>query len=299
MVPSQKSLMPFGVLRLLRILLLLLQCSLVRTYSFQGKRVLVTGSSGGIGKGIALELAKRGAHVVIHYHTRESEAYQLQQEIGQQQYTCLGVFHCDFRKLDSIPGFFERIVNEACGGEGPDILVNNAGAVTKLALEDDDDTLQIWHDTMAVNLHAPNLLSKLALPYMKMNANGGVIINVSSIHGERSNEYMGAYAASKAALDSLTRTMALEFAPYKVRVNAIAPGVVPVERTHQAFQDPALRNAWEERTALGTLGTVEEVALACIPLIENEWITGSIWQIDGGMMCRNNMPVRARPEAPK
>jgi glucose 1-dehydrogenase len=131
---------------------------------------------------------------------------------------------------------------------------------------------------------------------MKTNTNGGgVIINVSSIHGEKSNEYMGAYAASKAALDSLTRTMAIEFAPHNVRVNAIAPGVVPVERTAQAFQDPAIRGAWEERIPLGRVGTVEQVAQACIPLIENEWITGSILQIDGGMMARANMPVRARP----
>lgn len=267
---------------------------MLTAYSIQGKKALVTGSSGGIGRGIALELANRGAQVIIHYNERETEAYQVQEELGK---SCLGVFHCDFRNPDTIPEFFNKVVNEACGGKcGIDILVNNAGAVTKLALEDDDNTLKNWHDVFAVNLHAPNLLSKLALPYMKKNKHG-VIINVSSIHGERSNEYMGAYAATKAALDSLTRTMAVEFAPF-VRVNAIAPGVVPVERTYKVFQNQSIREGWEERTALKALGTVEQIADACIPLIENEWITGTIWQIDGGMMCRNNMPPRSRPKAP-
>jgi glucose 1-dehydrogenase len=262
------------------------------TYSIEGKRVLVTGSSGGIGKGIALELGRRGAQVIVHYNMREKEAYATQKELGEQ---CLGVLHCDFREPDSIPSFMDR-VQECCKGQGLDILINNAGVVKKLALEDDDQVLSIWHETLAVNLHAPNLLSKLALPQMKTNTNGGgVIINVSSIHGEKSNEYMGAYAASKSALDSLTRTMAIEFAPHNVRVNAISPGVVPVERTAQAFQDPAIRGAWEERMPLGRVGTVEQVAQACIPLIENEWITGSILQIDGGLMARANLPARARP----
>ena len=91
---------------------------------------------------------------------------------------------------------------------------------------------------------------------------GGVIINVSSIHGERSNGYMSAYAASKAALDSLTRTMAIEYAQYNIRVNAIAPGVVPVERTKVAFSNPQIMKSWTDKLPLGRTGTVEEVAKA-------------------------------------
>jgi glucose 1-dehydrogenase len=277
---------------LILIAIICAQLLTVTTCSIEGKRALVTGSAGGIGKGIAFELAKRGAQIILHYNSRETEAMEFKDQL---QCACLGALHCDFRKPETIPAFFER-VQECCGDGGIDILVNNAGAITKLALEDDNNSLDAWHETMAVNLHAPNLLSKLAAETMKKKDDGGVIVNVSSIHGDRSNEYMGAYAASKAALDSLTRTMAIEFAPYNIRVNAIAPGVVPVERTEVAFQDPANRGAWEDRIPLRKLGSVEAVAHACMPLIENEWITGTVWTIDGGMMSRANMPVRARPE---
>lgn len=175
-------------------------------------------------------------------------------------------------------------------------LVNNAGMITKSALEDDDNSLSIWKETLQVNLHAPLLLSKLAKE--KMQEGGGVIINVSSIHGERSNEFMGAYAASKAGLDSLTRTLAIEWAEYNIRVNAVAPGVVPVEKTEAAFQDPQMSQGWLTHLPLNKLGTVEEVADAVVPLITNDWVTGAIWTIDGGMMARCNMPFRARPEKP-
>ena len=109
---------------------------------------------------------------------------------------------------------------------------------------------------------------------------------------------MAAYAASKAALESLTRSMAMEWAAHGVRVNAIAPGVVPVERSRDAFADPEAVENWASRIPLHRLGTVEEIAAACIPLLTNEWITGAVWQIDGGMMARSNMPDRPRPLVP-
>ena len=294
----------------------------VDAFSLKGKTALVTGSAGGIGKGIARILAKKGAKIIIHYHEREKEAYDFaRNELGPEK--CLGVLQCDFRDIQSIPSFFQqaRDLCSSCNDDEDgqqqqpklDVLINNAGAITKMALDDDDDNLTIWLETMAVNLHAPNLLGKLFAEQFKRddqdhddnnnieygdgrNGDGGIIINVSSIHGDRSNEYMGAYAASKAALESLTRTMAIEYAPLNIRANAIAPGIVPVERTAQIFKDsPQILESWTEKLPLQKAGTVEEVATACLPLIENEWITGVVWQIDGGMMARANMPQRSRP----
>jgi NAD(P)-dependent dehydrogenase (short-subunit alcohol dehydrogenase family) len=273
--------------------------STVHAFSLKGKKALVTGSSGGIGKGIAQALVDRGAQVVLHFNERKTEALEFQQQLGDQK--CLGALFCDFRDPPERLVAFMSEVDNLCDGE-LDVLVNNAGVVTKLALEDDTDDLTVWHETLAVNLHAPNLLSKLFIKRFSstdLSTSGsstkGVIINVSSIHGERSNEYMGAYAASKAALDSLTRTMAIEYAPYQVRVNGIAPGVVPVERSQAAFSNPATMQQWCDRLPLQRVGTVQEVAEACIPLLENNWITGCILQVDGGMMARANMPQRDRP----
>lgn len=287
----------------------------VRAFSLQGKTVLVTGSAGGIGKGIAKLLAEQGAKIIVHYHTREEEAKNFRDELGSE--TCLGVLHCDFRDISSIPDFFRK-AKDLCLDQDSrklDVLVNNAGAITKFALDSDDDTLTVWRDTMAVNLDAPNLLGKLFTEQFQREGESGsndgdtcaddisgdattkgVILNVGSIHGDRSNEYMGAYAASKAALESLTRTMAIEYAERGIRANLIAPGVVPVERTERFFREhPESVKGWADRIPVGRLGSVEEVAQACLPLIENEWITGTVWQIDGGMMARANMPERPRP----
>eukprot|EP00534_Pseudo-nitzschia_fraudulenta_P007308 CAMPEP_0201175172 /NCGR_PEP_ID=MMETSP0851-20130426/100845_1 /ASSEMBLY_ACC=CAM_ASM_000631 /TAXON_ID=183588 /ORGANISM="Pseudo-nitzschia fraudulenta, Strain WWA7" /LENGTH=314 /DNA_ID=CAMNT_0047458271 /DNA_START=59 /DNA_END=1003 /DNA_ORIENTATION=- len=286
----------------------------VGAFPLQGKTVLVTGSGGGIGKGIARVLAESGAKIILHYHTRKEEANAFRDELGPEK--CLGVLHCDFRDIGSIPSFF-REAQALCRGEHQeqeqcdtgsgklDVLVNNAGAITKMPLGDDDDNLTVWRDTMAVNLHAPNLLGKFFAEQFRDDVGSnisdkeesrGVVLNVGSIHGERSNEYMGAYAASKAALESLTRTMAMEYASLGVRANLIAPGIVPVERTEKIFEEsPEVLRGWTDKIPLGRAGSVDEVARACLPLIENEWITGVVWQIDGGMMARANMPVRPRP----
>ena len=254
---------------------------------------MVTGSSGGIGKGIALELARQGCEVLVHYHVRKEGAQGTQRQIEQEGGSCAGIVQADFRDVSQIHQLFQTI--HQLWPEGMDILVNNAGIVTKLALEDDDDhTLSAWHECLAVNLHAPRLLSHLAVPRMKQRG-GGVILNVSSIHGSKSNEFVAPYAVSKSALDSLTRTSAIEYASYNIRVNAVAPGVVPVERTAESFRIPDNVHAWADRIPLHKLGTVEEVAQASLPLLTNDWVTGAIWQVDGGMMARSNMPERPRP----
>ena len=272
--------------------------------SLQGKRAFVTGSSGGIGAGIAKALAARGASVLVHYNSRHDGAKQTCAAITKQAQdeggkgSCEGIIQCDFRSPEAIDKMMDYIGGNCWGGQPLDILVNNAGLITKMASDDDDEALSAWHETMAVNLHAPLQLSRLAYRQMKGSGNGGVIINVSSIHGSRSVEWMTAYAASKAALDSLTRGLALEYAPDNVRVNVVAPGIVPVERTAEVLSTKEAQDMWTPHLPVGRMGSVEEIGEATVQLCTNQWMTGTVLSIDGGMMSRANMPFRPRPPVP-
>ncbi|KAL3808773.1 hypothetical protein ACHAXA_001349 [Cyclostephanos tholiformis] len=290
---------------------------------------------------IALTFANAGCDVILHYNERRDGALSTYGEINRRyrRYKrdvgsssssssssssrttsspgmCLGVVCADFRDSRSVDAMFDAVVEGISRGKEGfrdahprrrlDVLVNNAGIVTKLAMEDDDDeTLASYHETMAVNLHAPLRLMRRAHRHMKGSGGGGgggggggVIINNTSVHGTRSVEYMTSYAASKAALESLTRGLAIEYAPDGVRVNAIAPGVVPVERTASMFSDRNVVDMWTPRIPLGRLGTVEDVAHATLLLATNEWMTGTVLTLDGGMMARANMPIRPRPAIP-
>ena len=282
------------------------------------KRAVITGASGGIGAAIAQTLASHGADVLLHYHTRRDGAKDVCRSIRESGGTCRGIIQCDFRSPSAIDKMWNVICShDAIGwhsndnsshgeGEGEeggiDILVNNAGIVTKLAAEDDDDSLSAWHETMAVNLHAPLQLSLLAKPSLQNRSqttnSRSTILNISSIHGARSVEYMTAYAASKAALDSLTRGLALEYAPLGINVNGLAPGVVPVERTQQLFDDVKVQDMWRPHLPVGRLGTVQDVAQTALLLCTSEWMTGTVLTIDGGSHARANMPFRPRPAKP-
>lgn len=99
-------------------------------------------------------------------------------------------------------------------------------------------------------------------------------------------------------LSSLTRGLACEYASDGIRVNSIAPGVVPVERTEQAFSDQSVVDMWTPHLPVGRLGTVEDIAEAALVLVTNEWMTGEVLTVDGGMMARANMPIRPRPPKP-
>lgn len=174
-------------------------------------------------------------------------------------------------------------------------MINNAGLITKLAAEDEDDDFTSWMDTIQVNLNAPYQLSKLAYDRMKKKKHGN-IINVSSIHGSVSCEYMVAYASSKAALDRMTAGLSSEWARNGVRVNSLAPGIVPVERTQDILSQQTSQDLWHPHLPVGRMGTTKECAHAVVYLLENEWTSGSILTLDGGMTARINMPFRPKPE---
>ena len=255
----------------------------------KNKRVLITGASSGIGAGMARVLAREGCRLVLHYNRNQTGIEQTLRDVkavGAQA----EVLRCDFRELNTLNDFFEQAWSVFDGLDG---LVNNAGIVTK-STSIKDPLGQKFADTLMVNLHAPYQLSTaFAQACIKANQVGAVVNN-TSIHGQATCEWFSAYAASKAGLDAITKVQATEWGQYGIRVNGLAPGVVPVERTNDILFKPEIEKQWCERMPAGRYGTTEEMGEATAYLLSDatRWMTGSILTIDGGLIARGNYPVR-------
>ena len=259
---------------------------------FSNKRVLVTGASSGIGAGIARGFGASGARVLVQYRGNPAGARQTIAQIEEAG----GIgssYQADLRSERAIDALYEQM--DTLWG-GIDILVNNAEIVHKgSALE---TTADYWDNTMNINLRAPYLLSRHAARRMIEAGTGGHIVNITSVAGTRSAEYSSAYSASKAALDSLTRILALEWAPHGIRVNAVGPGVVPVERQQERLH--AMADQWMAHIPLGRYGTPDDVAAVTLFLCSEgaSWITGQTYLCDGGALARANSPQGAAPALP-
>jgi len=257
-----------------------------------GKRVLVTGASGGLGSAIAKTFGTQGCRVLVHYRTRKTGAEQTARIIEQTAGTALP-FRADLRSERAVEDLVNFIIDR---WGGIDVLVNNAGVVLKAEVLDAGPAY--WDDTLNVNLRAPYLLSRHVAKQMMRESIRGNILNISSIHATRSVQHFSAYAASKAGLEAMSRVMALEWAPYKIRVNCIAPGVVPVERTQETLQTQ--KENWMPHIPLERYGQPEEIAKMALYLCNKnaEWITGQSFVVDGGMLARMDMPRRSKPPLP-
>jgi glucose 1-dehydrogenase len=257
-----------------------------------GKRVLVTGASGGLGAAIAKAFGTRGCRVLVHYHTRQEGANRTRQAIGHTAGSALS-FCADLRSAKAIEQLVDFTITN---WGGIDVLVNNAGVVVKADILEAGTTY--WDETLNVNLRAPYLLSRQVANHLIKEGHQGNILHISSIHATRSVQYFSAYAASKAGLEAMGQVMALEWAPYKIRVNCIAPGVVPVERTQEILQ--AQRDQWMPHIPLDRYGQPEEIAELAVYLSSKaaEWITGQTFVVDGGMLARMDMPRRPKPSLP-
>lgn len=260
----------------------------------RGKRVLVTGSGGGLGKSMAEEFGRQGCRVAVHYFTREKGAEDTVKrckELGAQEVV---MHRADLRSETALDQLFEKIEGDF---GGLDVLVNNAGLVLKGTADDCDS--KIFDDIYAVNVRAPYLLMRHASRVMRRDG-GGVIINNTSIHATQGAvEYMSAYAMTKGALNALTQSLSSEFAP-KVRVLAIAPGVVPVERTAPILGKEESKSMWIPHLPIGRYGDPIDIArtTAFMASSASAWTSGSIVTVDGGMTARMNMPNRPKPSAP-
>jgi len=237
----------------------------------RGKVALVTGAARRVGRAVALELARAGCDLALHYYLSESQARELVDLV-----TGLGRRATAFRADLEEPAAAERLVGQvrkAMGG--PDVLVNNAALFEPTPLESGSQAG--WAAAFQVNAIAPALLAGAAAPGMRA-AGAGRIVNLVDILAERPIQRYSAYCASKAALISLTRSLALELAP-EITVNAIAPGIAVFPEDY----DAGLRARLVARVPLRREGTPEGIASLVRYLVtEGDYITGQIIAVDGG-----------------
>ncbi len=246
-------------------------------YAFQGKTALVTGASRGIGRAIAVALARGGAKVALNYAGNQAaaeEALRLVREAGSPE---ARLFQFDVADPVAAARAVEDVV--ATMG-GLHILVNNAGvALDQLVMRIKDDD---WQRQLDVNLSgAFHLIRAATRPMMK--ARGGVIVNLTSVVGETGNAGQAAYAATKAGLIGLTKSVARELASRNVRVNAVAPGYIDTDMTASLPEDAKKKMA--EMIPLGRLGSAEDVAAAVAWLCSDQasYVTGEVLRVNGGM----------------
>ena len=244
-----------------------------------GKVAVVTGGARGIGRGIALELARRGAKVVVNYNSRPAAADEVVQLIKQTGSDAIAV-QADVSQLDAA----QKLIKAATDFGGRlDILVNNAGTTRDmlLAMMPESD----WDLVIATNLKSAYNCSKAALKPM-MRQKYGRMVNITSVAGLSGNGRQTNYSASKAGLIGFTKSLAKEVGGRNITVNAVAPGFIPTDLTNEILgkiQEDAIK-----ATPLGRLGTIEDVAYAVAFLASDEaaFITGQVLSVDGGMVMQ-------------
>ena len=240
------------------------------------KVALVTGSSRGIGRAIALELAKRGFSVVINNDEKPQEKIEVMNEIKKIGQRALYI-QADVSDPDQVEEMIKKILNEF---GRIDILVNNAGVVMDKKLE--NMSVGQWNRVLSVNLTGTFNCTKSVIKYMKEQG-GGKIINIASVVGEIGNFGQANYAASKGGVIAFTKTVAKEYAKDGILVNAVAPGFINTKMV-QNIPEKVMQKILDQ-IPLGRLGGPEEVAkLVCFLASDDaNYITGQVININGGV----------------
>jgi NAD(P)-dependent dehydrogenase (short-subunit alcohol dehydrogenase family) len=256
----------------------------------QGKRALITGGGTGIGRATAEIFAHEGAQVMVSGRRRP----ELQETVRRIETNGgrAGLVQGDVSR----PEDAERAVRETADlFGGLDILVNNAGIITRNASV---TTVSIddWERVLDVDLSGVFLVSRFALLQMLQARRGGSIVNVSSVSGIMGDAQLAPYNAAKGGVNLLTKNMALDYAPQRIRVNAVCPGRIatpmPMSRLKAGEDWETLLAQWGGNIPLGRIGRPEDVAHAILFLAsdEAEWITGTTLVVDGGSTI-SHLPI--------
>jgi 3-oxoacyl-[acyl-carrier protein] reductase len=243
-----------------------------------GKVALITGSARGIGKAIALELANHGAKIVINDILPKDEIDKTLEEIRKSGDQTIGI-RADITIFKEVESMVKEIINKF--GK-IDILVNNAGIIRDsllIRMKEED-----WDAVININLKGTFNCSKTVAKYMMRQKSGGKIVNISSVIGLVGNIGQANYAASKAGIIGLTKSIAKELALRNINVNAIAPGFIETDMTKRLSEK--VRKDLQQQIPLKRLGTVKDIAKVVYFLVSDNanYITGQVINVDGGMV---------------
>src|SRR6266496_4711031 len=243
-----------------------------------GKVAVVTGASKGIGAGIAKQFAAEGASVVVNYASAKQDAERVVDEISKRGGKAIAI-QANVAKKAEVERLFataEKVFGKI------DILVNNAGVYEFVPLEEVSE--QQFHRLFDINVLGMLLATQAALKHF--NSDGGSIINIGSLASSLTPPTAVVYNATKGAVDAITRTLAKELGPKKIRVNSINPGMVITDGVVSAgFHESEFRKMFEAQTPLGRVGQTDDIAPAAVFFASNDskWITGETLLIAGGL----------------
>jgi len=249
----------------------------------EDKIAIVTGSSLGIGRAIAVAFAREGASVTINYRSHPEQGKEAVEEIEKSGGKAISV-QADVSEPEGVKDLIQQTVQEF---GRIDVMVNNAGIEQKVPFL--ETPLEVWEKVISVNLTGVWIGCQEAARQMASQGNGGRIINVSSVHEDLPMPTNSPYCAAKGGVRMMMRTIAVELAPHGITVNNIAPGAVETPINKNLDDHPEQRQELISEIPLGRIGRPEDVASVAVYLASDasSYSTGSTFFVDGGMMRRS------------